>query len=59
MLYEMAEDDLAFVDRLCELTEEQVMAYLQTLPAEQQQPMAEAILRALTLRSLQELYQCY
>jgi hypothetical protein len=52
MQYEMAEYDVTFIDRILYLSDDEILAYVRSLPEGDQQPMAQAILRAASLRAL-------
>jgi hypothetical protein len=52
MQYEMAEDDQALIDRILRLSDDEILAYVRSLPELEQQPMAAAILRAASLRAV-------
>ncbi len=52
MQYEMAEDDRSLLDRLINMSYDEILAYVQSLPEAEQQPMAQVILRAASLRAV-------
>ncbi len=52
--HEMAEYDQAFIDRLMEMADIDIIAYLQLLPETQRKVMEEAIFRAMSQRAVRD-----
>jgi hypothetical protein len=54
MGHEMAEHDESFIDRIMYMTDEELLAYLHSLPSVQKKAMEEAIFRAMSQRAVSE-----